>query len=965
MAYTRFKESILDFFAPLRVRIISLVLLAVLPAVATIIGSTVIHRRQSVEHARAQAKVVAVLEARRLGSLVDSVELLVAALAKVDAVTRGDPTVCSRQLQSLLAASSALANLGRADLQGRIECAAAPTGRAVYPPLVAAASPGGFSLSDGVLGPQGGDNLVLAHKLPARDAVLFFVFRLRWVRSLTAANLPFGTVLTVHSAAGDVVTQLPIGVMQPTAEYTEHASAAPPEDPLLSLRSDITRGRCADATQICTSEGVVLGQVTVSVPLQAIYAESDYLLARDLSLLGALSLLFVVVAWVGSDRFVLRGVRRLLGSVQRIRGGDLAGRVGMHGRGEIAELGRGFDLMAEDLARREREIHEHLGRVARLNRVYRVLTGMNSAVMRLHDRDALFVEVCRIAVDQGGYPLAWVGVPESDSGLLTPVASLGSGRAYLEEIAVSASQHERLGRGPSGMAYRSGRPRICNDIAHAPEMAPWRDAAARHGLRASAAFPLRCEHAVVAVLTIYAGETGHFDADEAQLFTEVASNISYALEHIASLGKLNFMVNFDALTGLPNRLLFEDRVQQALARAAIDRRAVAVAAIQINELERINDVHGFATGDDILKQLSQALEVHLREGDTLARIGGQTFGVMLDDMQAEQDSFTVMRRIMQTFPINVQAGNEQISLTARAGITVYPGDSESAADLVRHAELILHTAQGNDGTGYHFYSPEVDRATRERYQLEHDLRTALERGELVLHYQPIVQIPTRKVVAMEALARWQHPSRGNIPPVEFIPIAEKAGLITALGEWAMRTACRQGFAWHERELFEGRIAVNVSALQLYEQGFAARMRDMVGAMDHRPLLTFEVTETQLMHDVDHAVGLLSELQELGFEIAVDDFGTGYSSLSYLNRLPLNQVKIDRSFVTDLCTDTTAAAVARSIIALSHSLKLTVVAEGVETEEQFQFLAALGCDRAQGYLFSRPLPAEEIEHYLSG
>lgn len=968
MVQLRFKDRFLEFFAPLRVRIIALVLLTAIPALVAIVTTTAVQRQQSLRDAREEARIVAVLEARRLGSLVDSVDILTAALSEVEEVARGDAASCGRHLKPLVAVSPALANLGRADGRGKINCTAMQTTRQLYPPLVAAARPGGFSLSDGVLGPDEAESLVLARPLPGSGHVMFFVFRLDWVGSLTAANLPVGTVLTIHSVAGDIVSQLPIGVMRPKIEQPERPGLSEewPEQRLLLLSSDITHGGpCADSPQICNREGLVLGHVTVSIPMQEIYAEANYLLARDLVVLAALSLFFITAAWVGTDRFVLRGVRKLLRSVERIRSGDLATRTGMRGRGEIVKLGQGFDRMADDLAKRDREVHEQLGRVARLNRVYRVLTGINSAVMRLNDREALFLEVCRIAVDQGGYPLAWIGVPHPDSGFLVPAASMGSGRGYLDEIAVSASEDEHLGRGPSGMAYRSGQRYICNDIEEAPEMAPWRDAAARYGLRASAAFPLRCEHGTAAVLTIYADEPGHFDADEAQLFMEVASNISYALDHIASMGRLDFMVNFDPLTNLPNRALFEDRVQQALARAALDKRAVAIAAVQINELERINDVHGFAVGDDTLKQLCTVLQGHLREGDTLARIGGQTFGIMLDDMQAEQDSFTVMKRIMNAFPISVQAGGEQLNLTARSGITVYPGDSESAADLVRHAELILHTAEHANSTSYHFYSPEVDRLTRERYQLEHDLRTTIERGELELHYQPIVQVPTRKTVGLEALARWRHRERGDISPSEFIPAAEQAGLINALGEWAMRTACRQGFAWRDEKIFKGRISVNVSALQLYEPGFADSLRAMVAAMKHKPHITFEVTETKLMHDVEHAVEVLSDLQELDFEISVDDFGTGYSSLSYLNRLPLNQVKIDRSFITGLCTDATAAAVARSIIALSHSLKLTVVAEGVETEEQFQFLAALGCDRAQGYLFSRPLPAAEIEAYLRG
>ena len=421
----------------------------------------------------------------------------------------------------------------------------------------------------------------------------------------------------------------------------------------------------------------------------------------------------------------------------------------------------------------------------------------------------------------------------------------------------------------------------------------------------------------------------------------------------------------DALTGLPNRTLFVDHLSLALAQARRTGRTMAVMFIDLDRFKLVNDTAGHPEGDGLLVTVGQQLKELVREGDTVARVGGDEFTVLLPEIARVGDAVEVAQRILESLrQPRLRAGHE-FNITPSIGITIYPTDDgsaegEDAETLLTNADIAMYRAKDEGGNRYRIHTPAMNASILERLVLETDLRHALEREEFVVYYQPQVSLSTGQVVGAEALVRWQHPERGLVMPMEFIPVAEETGLIVPLGEWVLRTACAQSKAWRDEGLPCTRIAVNLSARQFQQRDLAERVAQVLKETGLGPCgLQLEITESVAIQDVDYTVLMLGQLKEMGIEIAIDDFGTGHSALSYLRRFPIDAVKIDRSFVRDLTSSSNDSEIAAAVIDMSHRLKLDVIAEGVETEEQLAFLRQRRCDEMQGYLFSRPVPAAEF------
>ncbi len=672
-------------------------------------------------------------------------------------------------------------------------------------------------------------------------------------------------------------------------------------------------------------------------------------------------MLALVTAWLGADRFVLHRLDAVTAAARRLAQGDPAARTGLPNRGdEIGELAGAFDGMAEALA-------QQAARVAALNRVYAVISGINGAIMRLRDKDALRKEACRIAVEAGGFRLAWIGLPDPATGEVRPAAQSGEGADYLDGLRIALEADTPEGRGPVATALREGQAQVCNDIEHNPRMTPWRERARAFGLRSMIALPLRLEGKAVGAFNLYAPQPGFFDQQEVRLLEELAADTSLGLQRIEKAQQLSHLANYDALTGLPNRTLFEDRLHQALARARHTRRPVAALAVRLENVRQVSGALGRHVGDALLRETGARLAGALRPGDTVARLSGANFGVILADLARSQDVTLVVRRLLDDIPEALVVEGEKIVLALRVGVAVYPADGEDGEALLRNAELALHEAGEEPVEHLAFYSAELGEQTKERHRIEQELHGAIERGELMLHYQPVVELATRRVVGLEALLRWDNPKLGAVPPDKFIPVAEQTGLIVPIGEWVLETACRQAMRWADAGLPDLRIAVNVSARQLHDVGFVERVHAVLqtaGFDPKRAHLALEITESELMHDAEQAVVLLRQLKDMGLLIYIDDFGTGYSSLNYLRRLPVDVLKIDQSFVRDLGQAAEGLAVVKAIIALAGSLGLEVVAEGVETRRQRDILRKLRCRLGQGYFFSRPRPAGDVEALLS-
>jgi diguanylate cyclase (GGDEF)-like protein/PAS domain S-box-containing protein len=428
--------------------------------------------------------------------------------------------------------------------------------------------------------------------------------------------------------------------------------------------------------------------------------------------------------------------------------------------------------------------------------------------------------------------------------------------------------------------------------------------------------------------------------------------------------RLSYLAHNDHLTGLPNRVQFIERLEQAMVEADHNERLVGIVFLDLDRFKYINDSLGHQAGDKLLQEVAVRLNGAVRRGDTVARFSGDEFALALADMAHVDDATHVAQKILDVFKQPFRISGRELFVGASLGITLYPFDDRDALGLLRNADVAMYRAKESGRNSYQFYAAEMTAKATERLSLESDLRSALDRGELLLHYQPIADCRTGRLLGMEALLRWDHPGRGMIPPLHFIPLAEETGLIVPIGEWVLRTACEQCQAWHRLGYPSLTVAVNLSVRQFHRQDLAASVHDILRATGLDPAsLTLELTESLIMQQADASIAALRDLKAMGMRLSVDDFGTGYSSLSYLKRFPLDTLKIDQSFVRDIPGDADDAAIAGAVITMAHSLGLKVVAEGVETAEQLRFLREHGCDSMQGYYFSRPLPAEQFEALL--
>ena len=425
--------------------------------------------------------------------------------------------------------------------------------------------------------------------------------------------------------------------------------------------------------------------------------------------------------------------------------------------------------------------------------------------------------------------------------------------------------------------------------------------------------------------------------------------------------RLLYLAHYDSLTDLPNRVLFRDRLQQALAQAQRNDWLIGVLLIGIDRFKNINDTYGHEVGDKVLREVGQRIAECTRLGDTVGRLGGDEFGIILSNLGANEDASLVAQKIMDSLTQPLQIDGAETYLSASIGITLYPADSKDADALIRDANAAIRRAKELGRNNFQFYKTEMNARAKDKLGLETSLRRALDNNEFLLHYQPKINLQAGEITGFEALLRWQRPERGMVSPADFVPLLEETGLILPVGDWVLRTACAQARAWRDSGLGPVTIAVNLSVRQFLQRDLDQHLLQIINDAGIEPgLLELEITESFLMHNPEEAASTLLKLKAAGISISVDDFGTGYSSLSYLSRFPIDSVKIDRSFVRDVTQNPENAAIARAVIGLAHTLGMKSVAEGVETEAQLGFLSTNGCDEIQGFLFAPALPVAEFE-----
>ncbi len=622
--------------------------------------------------------------------------------------------------------------------------------------------------------------------------------------------------------------------------------------------------------------------------------------------------------------------------------------------GAIVKL-RGVSMDITDRKAAERTITD-------LNRVYAMLSGINALSVRVRERDELFTQACRIAVEAGGFRMAMIGIVDRSSMKIVPVASAGVGEELLSAIKgfLSSGEGTPEGNNMVARAIKEKKAVVANDL-QSDSTVVFRKQYAESKICSGVFLPLIVADEAVGMLALYADEIEFFQEEELKLLTELAGDIAFAIDHIGKQERLDYLAYYDVLTGLANRTLFLDRLAQYMRSAVSGEHKLVLYLIDLERFKNINDSLGRSAGDALLRQVAEWLTRNAEDANLLARVGTDHFAVVLPVVRQDGNLVRLVEKTIEVFQNHpFRLSDAVFRITAKVGVAVFPDDGTDAETLFRNAEAALKKAK-TSGERYLFYTQRMTAAVAGKLTLENQLRQALDNEEFVLYYQPKVNLASGKVTSAEALIRWNDPRTGLVPPGRFIPILEETGLIFEVGRWAMRQAINDYLRWRSMGLPAVRIAVNVSPLQLRHGGFVDEIKRKISIDTHAPAgLELEITESVLMQDVKGNIASLQAIRDLGVTIAIDDFGTGFSSLSYLAKLPVDTLKIDRSFIINMTIGPQGLALVSTIISLAHALKLKVVAEGVETEEQQRLLRLLGCDEMQGFLFSKPVPRETFE-----
>jgi diguanylate cyclase (GGDEF)-like protein/PAS domain S-box-containing protein len=596
-------------------------------------------------------------------------------------------------------------------------------------------------------------------------------------------------------------------------------------------------------------------------------------------------------------------------------------------------------------------------RIKRLNRIHAMLSGINSLIVRVRNRETLYKEACNIAVQNGGFRMAWLGLVDASATRVGPVAWAGDIGDYLSHVPLS-TEPQRPDFGFVGRAVETRAPVVSQDSQRHGRLK--RQTAAR-GIGSFATIPLVKNGRAIGVFALYAIEAGHFDEEELRLLGELAADVTFALEHIEKSEKAEHLSYYDPLTELANRTLFYERLGQQLASSSHSQRKCALFVVDIEGFKRINDTFGRHAGDALLCSVAERITAVVPRLQ-VSRVGADQFAVVLPDVASvEELAARVEERMKDFFGVPYPVADSEFRIAAKVGIAVSPDDGTQAETLFRNAEAALKKAK-QQAEQYLFYEQRMSERVSEKLALENKLRRALELEQFVLHYQPKVHLQTGEITGAEALLRWRDPDAGLVPPLQFIPLLEQTGLILPVGSWAISRAASDRRLLVQKGVKAPRIAVNVSAMQLRHRRFVALVQEALGGADHG--IDLEITESLLMDDVEANIEKLKQVRELGVELAMDDFGTGYSSLAYLAKLPVQTLKIDRSFIKSMQDDPTSMTLVSTMLSLAHAMRLKVVAEGVETDEQAKILRLLRCDEMQGYLFSKPVEFAALEKLLA-
>jgi diguanylate cyclase (GGDEF)-like protein len=607
----------------------------------------------------------------------------------------------------------------------------------------------------------------------------------------------------------------------------------------------------------------------------------------------------------------------------------------------------------------------------RLSRMFAALSATNEAIMRAKSRAELFELVCESVSTGGKFTSTTIALARPDTDVLDMVAVAGPTAENTRRVTLSISAERPEGRGLSGTAFRTCQACISNDYLNDTRGIAFHPVVRADGAKSGAAFPLKVKGEVVGIVLFLSAETGTFTPEFVELLQRLAENVSFALENFDRADekhradeRIEYLASHDSLTELPNRDMFTGLLRHAINSAERHARRFALLFIDLDRFKIINDSLGHEAGDELLVTVAGRLRSSLRASDVVARLGGDEFVVILEESAEQADLERVATHLLTVLGEPMDLGGHECHTTASIGIAIYPDHGADAPTLTKNADMAMYLAKEDGKNGFRVFNGEIKAPSIERLRLEAELRRALEREQLSLHYQPKVDLASGQITGVEALLRWNHPELGPVSPAQIIPLAEETGLIVPIGRWVLREACAQNMAWQRRGLLPVSMAVNLSPRQFADEHLLRDVDEALAASGMSPvLLQLEVTESMVMRNVVRAVRVLHAIQNRGIRLAIDDFGTGYSSMSLMKQFPIDTIKIDRSFVRDLPSDSEDQAIAQAIISMGKALGMTIVAEGVETAEQEAFLRDHACDEMQGFLFSKPLPPRELAALL--
>ncbi len=599
-------------------------------------------------------------------------------------------------------------------------------------------------------------------------------------------------------------------------------------------------------------------------------------------------------------------------------------------------------------------------KIAGLTRVRSVLSSVNSTIVRANSETELFREICQVTAKVGEFKHVSIYIVDEKRSTLTPVASVGPIELTPLNMGSPADAESRLTT--AYLAFESKRISVCNDIEAEGLLTPFQRQAVKFGMHTVASLPLMVDGTSVGVINLAATSKNYFDAEEILVLEELAANIGFAMEMLRNRNELYFLALHDPLTGLPNRANFQGKLAELLLKTQEKNAHMAVAVVNLKRFRMLNDSLGRHVGDDLLRQVGARLSNAVGR-EHVARLSSDFFGVIIADASNTNAIVRSIGKMRELLARVYQVKDREVHIGARFGVGIYPQDGETAELLSANAEATLQKGREADEE-ITFYTPAINATVSERLDIEHRLRRALDQHQYVLHYQPKLDALSGAIIGAEALIRWNDPNEGLIPPGRFIPVLEETGQIVEVGNWALQEASRVYRQISASGIACPRIAVNVSQVQMARPSFTKQViKNIVGDGKGDHGVDLEITESLLMVNIDAAVQTLQKLRERGFCVAVDDFGTGYSSLGYLAKLPVDGLKIDRSFIISMEDDAKSMAIVSAIINLAHSFKLKVIAEGVETNDQLKLLRLLNCDQIQGYLFHKPMPEEQFVDLL--